>query len=267
MKQQYAEATDEDLVRLVRSGETAAFGVLWKRHYMVISRLALRLTNDPDDVVSEAFLRTFNALQRGQGPTTGFRSYVIRTCRNLALNATRNTRAFAWDTSALESLGVCNDDDQGRRIDALLAVKALAALPHRWQEVIWLRDVKNIPPRVIAERTGARVGDVSALVYRAHEGLRQEWIRVHLRTNSTRSPECRTALSHLPAFVRNNLPGRRSMTVCEHLQRCSECALQAEEAVRVNRLIHQRRARESSVTSSYVTVRPRLSVVPALCCV
>ena len=231
------ETTDDDLVRLVREGDGTAFGILWQRHFTFVSSVAHRYATDSDDIVSEAFLRTFHALQSGKGPTTGFRSYVIRAVHNIAMNTTRDSRSLAWESSALDAVVFSDPDEENRRLDANLALEAFAALPSQWQQLIWLRDVRNIPPRVIAERTSVPVGDISSMLYRAREGLRQEWIRAHLSIRTVRDQDCFVTRNKLPAFVRSKLPVASAVKVRGHCDRCPECSDQLVEAHRVNEII------------------------------
>ncbi|WP_457819833.1 RNA polymerase sigma factor, partial [Staphylococcus aureus] len=59
---------------------------LWRQHHGAARRYAASLTRrfDPDDLVSEAFLRIFSAMQNGGGPTGALRPYLFVTIRNIA---------------------------------------------------------------------------------------------------------------------------------------------------------------------------------------
>ena len=231
------EKSDDELVRLVRGGGDDAFGVLWRRHYKFVLNVSYRYAKDPDDIVSEAFLRTLHALRCGKGPVTGFRPYVLRAVRNIAVNLTRDAHSLAYDSETLELVGNEYNDEEDKRIDAELVMRAFAALPTKWQELIWLRDIQNIPPRILSEKKGVPVADISAMIYRAHEGLKQEWIRVHLAPCPQGRSECSHTLSKLPAYVRNKLSNALFSRVRGHVECCQPCLNQLDEALRVNEIL------------------------------
>lgn len=66
------EALDDvALVGLVRTGDTEAFGELWRRHAASVTAIVRSFTGyDPDDVASEAFARVLRQLRAGGGPET-----------------------------------------------------------------------------------------------------------------------------------------------------------------------------------------------------
>ena len=70
---------DADLVLRTRSGDRAAFGELWRRHYRSGIVVANSITTqfDADDLVQEAYARIFQAIARGGGPTGSFRAYLF----------------------------------------------------------------------------------------------------------------------------------------------------------------------------------------------
>ena len=81
-----ADLGDADLVLRARSGDTRAFGELWRRHYrsgIVVARNVSPGT-DADDLVQEAYTRIYQSIQRGGGPTGSFRAYLFTSIRNTA---------------------------------------------------------------------------------------------------------------------------------------------------------------------------------------
>ncbi|MEN0024761.1 MAG: hypothetical protein AAGC61_15845, partial [Microbacterium sp.] len=61
---------DADLVLRTRSGDAAAFGELWRRHYPSGMSVARSITSsiDPDDLVQESYTRIYQAIIKGGGP-------------------------------------------------------------------------------------------------------------------------------------------------------------------------------------------------------
>ena len=80
------ELGDADLVLRTRSGDTAAFGELWRRHYRSGITVARSVTStlDPDDLVQESYTRIYQSILKGGGPTGSFRAYLFTSIRNSA---------------------------------------------------------------------------------------------------------------------------------------------------------------------------------------
>ena len=73
---------------------------------------------------------------------------------------------------------------------------------------------------------------VSALAYRAREGLRQAYLQMHLA--DTAAEECRWTTERLGSHVRGGLSGRDAAKVDQHLDECPRCAAVYLELAEVN---------------------------------
>ncbi|OOB92110.1 RNA polymerase sigma factor [Rathayibacter sp. VKM Ac-2630] len=123
-------AGDAELIARVREGDAAASAELWRRHAPAARSVARAWSSlDADDLVSEAFLRTFDALARGGGPDGAFRPYLFTAVRNVASSWGRRgsrERPLDGDVAGLE------DGPEERALAALdrdLGVRAFRALP------------------------------------------------------------------------------------------------------------------------------------------
>ncbi len=86
-----SKVSDRDLVDRARGGDTAAFGLLVRRHQPRIHRLVvhmLRNASDAEDVTQETFLRAHQALARFDGRSEPY-TWIYRIAVNLSLNAIR----------------------------------------------------------------------------------------------------------------------------------------------------------------------------------
>lgn len=101
------------------------------------------------------------------------------------------------------------------------AAAAFGSLPERWQLVLWHLDVEGNKPADIAPLLGMSANSVSALAYRAREGLRQAYLQSHLAPALHAS--CRTTTGLLGAYVRHGLSSRDAAKVDTHLEDCSRC--------------------------------------------
>jgi hypothetical protein len=73
---------------------------------------------------------------------------------------------------------------------------------------------------------------VSALAYRAREGLRQAFLTAHLADTSVH--ECRWVTEHLGGYVRKGLSKRDATKVSDHLEECRRCTAMYLELTEVN---------------------------------
>ncbi len=94
-----ADFGDADLVLRTRSGDAAAFGELWRRHYRSGITVARSVSpgTDADDLVQEAYTRIYQSILRGGGPTGSFRAYLFTSIRNTAAGWGRARRETAFD--------------------------------------------------------------------------------------------------------------------------------------------------------------------------
>ena len=101
---------------------------------------------------------------------------VVAAVRNVFYDRIRCNRELPSDDMIDEINGVLLDGENDREEDAF-ATAALAALPQRWQRVLWHTEVEGLSAAEIAPLLGLAPNAVAALAYRAREGLRQAYQR------------------------------------------------------------------------------------------
>ena len=224
------DVADVDLVEATRRGDSDAYAELWQRHSGSGRTVARSWSSlDADDLVAEAFTRIYDAIRSGGGPTGAFRPYLFTTIRNTAASWGR-----ARHETNLETLESFEDPDSTEAasleaLDRSTTAQAFRALPTRWQEVLWYSEVERMSPQQIAPLIGMSANATAALAYRAREGLRQEWIRAHLRDASA-DPACRWTIDRLAAYTRGKLRPRETAKLEAHLDECARCTIVAAEA-------------------------------------
>jgi RNA polymerase sigma factor (sigma-70 family) len=227
--------SDAELIAAVRGGDQAAYGQLFERHRDAAMRLARQLagSSDADDLVSEAFIKVLNVISAGGGPDLAFRAYLLTAVRRLHVDKIRRTSKVT-PTDELESFdpGVPFADPAVAEFENAAASKAFASLPERWQLVLWHIEVEGQKPAEVAPLLGMSANSVSALAYRAREGLRQAYLQMHMA--DTAAEECRWVTERLGARVRNGLSRRDTVKVDEHLDDCPRCAAIYLELSEVN---------------------------------
>jgi RNA polymerase sigma factor (sigma-70 family) len=227
--------SDAELISSVRGGDVAAYGELFARHKDAANRLARQLVRGPDadDLVSEAFAKVLSVLQGGGGPDVAFRAYLLTAVRRLHVDKMRaGAKVQTSDDMEVFDPGVPFHDTAVASFESGAAARAFASLPERWQLVLWHLEVEGQKPADIAPLLGMSPNSVSALAYRAREGLRQAFLTMHL--NDISETECRWVNEHLGAYVRKGLSNRDTTKVQAHLDQCRRCTAMYLELTEVN---------------------------------
>ncbi|HET6562240.1 MAG TPA: sigma-70 family RNA polymerase sigma factor [Marmoricola sp.] len=227
--------SDPELISGVRSGDLDAYGELFSRHADAALRLARQLTrgSDAEDLVSEAFTKVMGILTEGGGPDVAFRAYLLIAIRRLYVDRVRRDSRLtnSGDMTTFDP-GVPFQDTVVAEFESSAAARAFATLPERWQLVLWHLEVENQKPADIARLLGMSPNSVSALAYRAREGLRQAFLSAHLADTS--DADCRWTVEHLGGYVREGLAKRDSIKVKGHLDACRSCTAMHLELTEVN---------------------------------
>ncbi len=228
------ELADADLVLRTRSGDSDAFGELWRRHYrsgIAVAR-SVSFSLDADDLVQEAYTRIYQSIQSGGGPTGSFRAYLFTSIRNTAAGWGRARKETPIDVLDTVEDPATSEQATSEALDRSLTHQAFRSLPTRWQEVLWYSEIERMKPAEIAPLLGLKPTAVAQLTFRAREGLREAWIQAHLRSLADGS-DCQWTVERLGAYARNNLGPRDQRKVDAHLAECARCAIVASEAQEV----------------------------------
>ena len=225
------ETSDDELVLATRAGNSSAFGVLWDRHSPAALRAARSITSsiDPEDLVSEAFAKTFSAIRNGGGPTDAFRPYIFAAVRSAAATWGGKQK----DVVALEYIEELPTEHTEDSLD-LLSDKALLTvafkdLPERWRTLLWYLEVEGMKPREIAPLMGMTPNAVSVLAARAREGFKLAWLQAHIKEPG-RDPECRWVCARIVAQGRRRHVARADRARFDaHLERCQRCTMASAE--------------------------------------
>ncbi len=228
---------DSELIMSARKGDPDAYGELYRRHVKSARAAARALTRsraDADDVTSEAFARVLRALQAGGGPTIAFRPYLVTAVRHVVFDRSRRNREDPTDHMS-DEINVVLLEAAGRQEDGAFAAAAFAALPERWQLVLWHTEVEGRSVSEVAPMLGLAPNAVAALAYRAREGLRQAYLQAHLRPDQDAT--CRECAANLGAYVRDGLSARDRRRTDAHLEGCDSCTALVAELADTNNLL------------------------------
>ncbi len=215
--------SDAELLLRLRGGDAKAYETLWSRHIGAALRLARRIDRDrAEDLVSESFLAVYRQVTTTDaGPTEAFRAYLFTVIRNTAARWGREMERFpvlpeAEPFHADDGLSIVS-----KEADAAEVLAAFRALPDRWQRVLWLSEVDEVPRPRIAAELRIRPNAVSSLHRRARAGLLNHWlirqVPEALRTDTAHRAEL------LPGYVIGNLAAAERAAAEAHLTACPAC--------------------------------------------
>jgi RNA polymerase sigma-70 factor, ECF subfamily len=172
---------DEDLMQLVRRGDTLAFEVVYERHATAAFSLAYRMTgarNVAEDVVQEAFLSLWRSGARYDRSRGSVRTWVLGIVHNRAIDALRRAtvheRRRAGDEGLEERLEASDrtDVEVARREAARAVRQALDGLPPDQVQVLELAYFGGFTQSEIAEMLGAPLGTVKGRMRLGLEKMR-----------------------------------------------------------------------------------------------
>jgi RNA polymerase sigma factor (sigma-70 family) len=235
-------ASDAELITAVRNGHVESYEPLYERHVAAARNLARqvgRSAAEADDLVSEAFAKVLDSLRGGGGPDQAFRAYLLTTLRRTAYDRSRRERRIQLADDVAEvsgaDLSVPFTDTAVAGLERSLVEQAFGRLPERWRSVLWHVEVEGEAPSEVAPLFGLTPNGVSALAYRAREGLRQAYLQAHLgQLDGEELHSCRGVVDRLGAWARSGLSRRERVQVNAHLDTCPRCRQLASELAEVN---------------------------------
>jgi DNA-directed RNA polymerase specialized sigma24 family protein len=214
------------LIGLVRAGDPEAFDSLYRRHAARALRRAHYLARTwagAEDLRAEAFTRVLSAIRHGSGPTTAMLPYLGTVMRHIADDWQRGERQVYL---AARTADVTASAQQGDPVLAAqersMAAVAFAALPERWQSVLWHTEVEGQRPGQLVGVLGIEAGAVAALASRAREGLRAAYLQAHI--TEIDNAACRPYALRLGVYARGRVGRREHAKLHAHLRQCATCA-------------------------------------------
>jgi RNA polymerase sigma-70 factor (ECF subfamily) len=185
MAAQLAQDSDQQLVIRVQKGDKRAFDLLvLKYQHKIISVVHryVRDSADVHDVVQEAFIKAYRALENFRGDSA-FYTWMYRIAINTAKNhlVSRGRRPPASDVDiddaeyfvGNENLQDFNTPESSLFCEQLQAAieKAISQLPEDLRTAVTLREMDGLSYEEIAEIMKCPVGTVRSRIFRAREAI------------------------------------------------------------------------------------------------
>ena len=264
-------SSEAEVLRRVRDGDTATYGVLYERHLGAARRLARSLladASDADDVVAEVFAATFAAMRKGRGPADDFRSYVLTSVRRECQRTWRRggrQRPGGEQVIDLAAARAGDRDEIEQHTEDEVVHHAFASLPPHMREVLWASEVENLSHADIAARTGSTSAAVAQLIVRARRLLGERYLDAHLPGVGAPLPAtCVATRRVLAEVVRGTASATQRNLADSHLAECPACVVgprsprgrQPPPPHRARRWPRRRRSRRPSPSASWLGSSP-----------
>src|SRR6201994_4955492 len=224
--------SDEQLIALLRRGNTSAFEVLVSRYetrLLAFCRHLLGSREDAEDVLQEVMTASFNAIVADDRPIN-VRPWLYRIARNRSLNHLRRTQAIAVDTMdyQLSEHGAPPADKVHEREEFRLLVGDIHDLPETQKTALVLREMDALSYEQIAEAMETTVPSVKSLLVRARVSLAE--------ASEARLLSCDEVRIEL-GEIAEGLQRRPSPLVRRHLRSCKRCTTFRGQLKQTNRAL------------------------------
>jgi RNA polymerase sigma factor (sigma-70 family) len=224
------DTSDEQLVARAQEGSSEAFAVLFRRYRPAIARYAGRLLGDDaraEDVVQEVFLSALRGID-GLDRPTGFKPWLYRIAHNACVDhMRRNRRAeeVSIDAAVLAPAEEIRLFRQAPSTHAALSQKedfknlreAFRGLPPSQSEVLVMRELEGLSYDEIAARMGITRASVESMLFRARQGLRDEYGEI---ATGARCERMQPVMARMAEGV-GGLRDRRALA--RHVRNCASC--------------------------------------------
>ncbi|MGW2328737.1 sigma factor [Streptomyces sp. NPDC001700] len=194
--------------------DAAAYTRLYESEYPRLVGYARTLTGNPwmaGDLVAEAYFRIWRRLRAGESiEADALPGELTGAVRGLAVASVN------WGPPQQASL-----------LEPLIRV--LGELPQRWVKALWLAEAEDLPPEEAARRTRTTTEAAAALVERARESLRHEFLRAQPGTPA--SAACGGHWDGLPGHVQGADDPHQAERIAVHIDGCPDCRSRMERLV------------------------------------
>lgn len=171
-----ATSSDDDLLRLLRSGDESAFTALYRQWQAPLYRFALRMTGREalaEDVVQETFLTVVNGAPGYDSSRGSFPGWLFGVARNQMLRRLRSERPYLPIAEDAGEVAAPDDPhlELAERQELVRLRRAILALPEHYREALVLCGLQGVSYEDAAEALGCAVGTVRSRLSRGREIL------------------------------------------------------------------------------------------------
>ena len=186
--QNFASATDSDLVATANTGQEGSFEELVRRYQRPISAYVYRMVGNYEsalDLTQEIFIKVYASLRKYRSEFK-FSTWIYKIAHNAAVDHLRrsSTREQSLITGSesdqfelpIESRRLSPEQESERKERRIEIESVVRALPANYRELIILRHSQDLTYEEIVEVTGLPLGTVKNRLFRAREMMRQQFV-------------------------------------------------------------------------------------------
>ena len=186
--QNFASATDSDLVATAINGQEGSFEELVRRYQRPISAYVYRMVGNYEsalDLTQEIFIKVYASLRKYRSEFK-FSTWIYKIAHNAAVDHLRrsSTREQSLITGSgsdqfelpIESRRLSPEQESERKERRIEIESVVRALPANYRELIILRHSQDLTYEEIVEVTGLPLGTVKNRLFRAREMMRQQFV-------------------------------------------------------------------------------------------
>lgn len=188
LSQDFASASDRDLVASAVNGVEGSFEEIVRRYQRPISAYVYRMVGNYEsalDLTQEIFIKVYSSLRRYRSEFK-FSTWIYKIAHNSAVdhlrrNATREQSIIAGPEGdqfelPIES-GRLSPEQESERKERRTEIEGVVrTLPANYRELIILRHSQDLTYEEIVEVTGLPLGTVKNRLFRAREMMRQQFL-------------------------------------------------------------------------------------------
>jgi RNA polymerase sigma-70 factor (ECF subfamily) len=188
IRQAETEELDQELVRRVQRGDSAAFDLLVRKYQHRIAALIGRYVADwseCQDIAQDTFIRAYRAIGNFRGDAqfyTWLHRIAVNTAKNHLVASNRRPPTEDIDVGDAEQfdsgIRLRNTDTPERELARQqmeqTVMRAVEALPDELRVAITLREVEGLSYEDIAQRMDCPIGTVRSRILRAREAIDTE---------------------------------------------------------------------------------------------
>jgi RNA polymerase sigma factor (sigma-70 family) len=215
-------ASDERLVKRIRSGSEEAFAALYERYHVRLLSFCRHMLGshaEAEDAVQQCFVNAYRDIMR-DGKQLRVRPWLYRIARNQCLSALRARRFESeLDPDQLSLRGLA--EEVLERADLRDLLHDLGRLPPDQREALVLAELNDNSHAEVAEILGCDREKVKSLVFQARSSL--------LKSREARALPCAEVQRQLSVLRGGSL---RRTQLRRHLAECPACRAFHEEVKR-----------------------------------